>query len=163
MGNVQYDPITKRIYVPVQSRNELAVIDPVSLGVIARHPLAGAGHPHGLRIAHGAAVGYVACDENDRLLVVDLASGKVMGDLPLGHDPDVLADDGGVRLYVASESGMLSAFDVSDAARPKKLGDAFAGANAHSVAVEPATHLLFLPLRELDGNAVLRILATLPR
>ena len=162
VGNVQYDPITKKIYVPVQSRNELAVIDPVSLGIVARHPLVGAKHPHGLRIAHGAAIGYVACDGNDRLLVLDLASGKVTGDLPLGHDPDVLADDGAARLYVASESGMLSVFDVSDPARPKKLGDAFAGANAHSVAVDPATHFLFLPLRDLGGKAALRILAPLP-
>jgi len=162
VGNVQYDPITKKIYVPVQSRNALAVIDPANLRVIARHPLAGAKHPHGLRIAHGAAIGYVACDENDRLLVVDLASGRVTGDLPLGHDPDVLADDGAARLYVASESGMLSVFDVSDPAGPRKLGDVFVGANAHSVAVDPATHLLFLPLRDLDGNAALRILAPLP-
>jgi DNA-binding beta-propeller fold protein YncE len=36
VGNVQYDPITKRIYVPVQSRNELVVIDPISLAIIAR-------------------------------------------------------------------------------------------------------------------------------
>ncbi len=162
VGNVQYDAVTKRIYVPVQSRNELLAVDPKSLQIVARHPLAGARHPHGLRIAHGAAIGYVACDENDRLLVVDLASGKVMDSLPLGHDPDVLADDGGSRLYVASESGVLSAFDTVDPAHPKKLGDALVGENAHSVAVDPATHDLFLPLRDLSGRAAMRILVPAP-
>jgi hypothetical protein len=41
---------------------------------------------------------------------------------------------------------------------PVKLGDAFVGENAHSVAVDPASHRLFLPLRDRDGQAVLRIL-----
>ncbi len=160
VGNVQYDPITRRIYVPVQSRNELAVIDPVRLAVVARYRLPGARHPHGLRIAQGAAIGYIACDENDRLLVVDLASGKVTGDLPLGHDPDVLAaDDGLKRLYVASESGMLSVFDVADPAKPKKLGDVMVAPNAHSVAADPLTHHLFLPLKDLNGKAAMRVLA----
>jgi DNA-binding beta-propeller fold protein YncE len=159
VGNVQYDPITGKVFAPVQSRDELAEFDPKTLKLVARYPLPGARHPHGLRIAHGAAIGYVACDENDRLLVVNLKSHKVIGNLPLGRDPDVLADDGASRLYVASESGILSAFDTSDPANPRKLGDVLVGDNAHSVAVDPATGRLFLPLRDLKGEAVMRILA----
>ena len=158
-GNVQYDPLTRKIYVPIQSRNELATIDPRMLRVTGRVPLAGANHPHGLHLAAAAAIGYVACDENDRLLVVDLKSGKVLQTLPLGHDPDVLAADPGFnRLYVASESGMLSVFDTADPAGLKKLGDVFAGTNAHSVAVDPASHRLYLPLPDLDAKAVMRVL-----
>lgn len=159
VGNVQYDPITGKIFAPIQSRDELAEFDPKTLKLVARYPLPGARHPHGLRIAHGAAIGYVACDENDRLLVLDLRTHKLIGNLPLGRDPDVLADDGAARLYVASESGALSAFDTSDPANPRKLGDVFVGANAHSVAVDPATGRLFLPLRNLKGEAVMRVLA----
>jgi len=160
VGNVQYDPITRRVYVPVQSQDEMIAIDPVALKVVARHALAGCKHPHGLRIADGAPVGYVACDENDRLLAVDLNSGKVTGNLPIGRDPDVLAADPGIkRLYIASESGMLSVIDTSDAAKPVALGETMAGRNAHSVAVDPVTHQIFLPLRDLDGKAAMRILA----
>jgi DNA-binding beta-propeller fold protein YncE len=159
VGNVQYDPVTGNVFAPIQSRDEMAEFDPRTLKLVARYPLPGARHPHGLRIAHGAAIGYVACDENDRLLVVDLKSRKVIGNLPLGRDPDVLADDGASRLYVASESGSLSAFDTSDPANPRKLGDIIAGGNAHSVAVDPASGRLFLPLHDLKGEAVMRILA----
>ncbi len=159
-GNVQYDPVTRRVYVPVQSHDELIAVDPAALKVVARHPLTGCKHPHGLRIADSAAIGYVACDENDRLLTVDLASGRVTADLSIGGDPDVLAADPGLkRLYVASESGFLSVIDTRDAAKPAKLGDVMVGVNAHSVAVDPLTHRLYLPLKDLGGKAVMRILA----
>jgi DNA-binding beta-propeller fold protein YncE len=159
VGNVQYDPITKRVYAPLQSRNELAVIDPRQNRLIERIPLPGAKHPHALRIAEGAAIGYVACDENDRLLTVDLANGKILAADAIGHDPDVLAADPQLkRLYVASESGTLSTFDISNPARAKKLGDEFIGEDAHSVAADPRTHRVFLPLRDAGGMAVLRML-----
>jgi len=165
VGNVQYDTISRRIYAPVQSRDELIAVDPATLKVAARYKLDGCRHPHGLRIADSTAIGYVACDENDRLLAVDLASGRISADLPIGHDPDVLAADPGIkRLYIASESGMMSVIDTGDAAKPMALGDVMVGKDAHSVAVDPATHHLFLPLRDLDGNAAMRILTPiLPR
>jgi hypothetical protein len=63
------------------------------------------------------------------------------------------------RLYIASESGILSVVDTKDAVKPVKLGDVDVGAHAHSVAVDPVTHHIFLPLRDLGGQAVMRILA----
>ena len=162
VGNVQYDPVTGKIFAPIQSHNQLAEFDPKTRKRIAHYALAGCRHPHGLRIAHGAAIGYVACDENDRLLVVNLMTHTVIGNFPLGHDPDVLADDGASRLYVASESGTLSAFDTTDPAKPRNLGDVFVGNNAHSVAVDPADGRLFLPLRNLNGKAIMRVLSPLP-
>lgn len=160
VGNVQYDPVSRYVYVPVQSHDELIAVDPTALTVVTRYKLSGCKHPHGLRIADGAAIGYVACDGNDRLLAVDLASGKITADLAIGRDPDVLAaDPGSNRLYIASESGKLSVIDISEAAKPVVVGEIMAGADAHSVAVDPVTHRLFMPLRDLGGKAVMRILA----
>jgi DNA-binding beta-propeller fold protein YncE len=158
VGNVRYDARTGLVYAPIQSRNELVAIDPVKEEVIARHALPGADHPHGLILSPDAAIGYVACDGNDRLLTVDLSDGRVLSDLPVGHDPDVLAVDPSLhRLYVASESGNMSAFDIANAAKPVPLGDTFMGKDAHVVAVDPLTHLLYLPIADLHGRAVLRI------
>jgi YVTN family beta-propeller protein len=162
VGNVQYDPLTRRVYVPLQSRNELGIVDPKSNRLINRVGLPGAEHPHGLHIADGAPVGYIACDENDRLLTVDLLSGKVLASDAIAHDPDVLAADPVLqRLYIAAESGLLSSFDIRNAAAPRNLGDIFIGEDAHSVAVDPVTHSVFMPLRDLDGQSVLRIIRPL--
>ena len=124
---------------PIQSKNELAVFDAAAAARTGAYPLSGCQHPHGLAIPPGTSIGYVACDENDVLVTVDLKTGKELSHLPLGHDPDVLAMDGTAkRLYVASESGNLSAFDIANPAAPVSLGDSFVGRNAHSVAVDPA-------------------------
>lgn len=159
VGNVRYDPITAKVYAPVQSRNELAVIDPANLRLVARRSLLGGKHPHGLEITPDGAVGYIACDGNDRLLTVDLVTGEVLDRQPVAHDPDVLAiDTEARRLYVASESGKLSTFDIATATRPRSLGDVFVGRDAHSVAVDPATHRLYFPLADVKGKSVLRVL-----
>ncbi len=159
VGNVRYDPVSERVYAPLQSRGELVAVDPAGLGIVARFPLSGGRHPHGLAIAPGASIGYVACDGDDRLLVVDLRSGAIIGRQPLGHDPDVLEiDPGQHRLYVASESGMLSSFDIANAREPRALGDVFVGNNAHSVAVDAESHRLYFPLADVKGRMLLRIL-----
>lgn len=159
VGNVRYDPLSARVYAPIQSKNALAMFDPVKLTRLALWPLAGCNHPHGMAIAPGVAIGFVACDENDLLLTVDLDSGKILSNLPVGHDPDVLAiDPAAKRLYVAGEAGTLSTYDIANPAAPVALGDTFIGPNAHSVAVDPATHRLYLPIADLNGRAVMRIL-----
>jgi len=161
-GNVQYDRVTARVYAAVQSRNALVVIDPAKLAVVSRIELAGCKHPHGLAIAPDAAVGYVACDENDVLVIVDLATDRVLGILPVARDPDVLAIDAEARrLYVASESGYLSTFSLKDNRAPTPLGDVFVGKGAHAVAVDPASHRLYFALADRAGHCVLRVLRPL--
>jgi DNA-binding beta-propeller fold protein YncE len=163
VGNVRYEPRTSRVYAPTQTNNELAVFDPKKNVRLAAYPLAGCEHPHGLAIAPDAAIGYVACDENDVLLTVDLTTGKVLSHLPVGHDPDVLALDVSLkRLYVAGESGNLSTYSIAVAAAPMALGDTFIGADAHSVAVDPVSHRLYFPIADMNGRSVMRVLAPKP-
>ena len=80
------------MFVPVQSHNELISISPTKLSVAARDGIAGCEHPHGFIVAPKGGGGYVACDENDQLVTVDLVSAQVRNKQPVAHDPDVLAD-----------------------------------------------------------------------
>jgi DNA-binding beta-propeller fold protein YncE len=159
-GNVRYDPVSGDVLVPVQSRNELVRIDPAALHVSARYALAGCEHPHGFIVAPKGGTGYVACDGNDRLLTIDLASGRILDRKPVARDPDVLAIDPVTdRLYVAGESGNLSTYDIASPGKPASLGDVFIADSAHTVAVDPVSHRLFFALADRNGRAVLRVLA----
>ncbi|HVA39111.1 MAG TPA: hypothetical protein VNF49_00480, partial [Candidatus Binataceae bacterium] len=90
-----------------------------------------------------------------------LATGKILNRQPLAHDPDVLAIDREAnRLYVASESGSVSIFDIRVAEHPAAVGTVFIGRGAHAVAVDPETHRLYFALADLGGKSVLRVLAT---
>jgi len=157
-GNIQYDPGSRHIFANVQSADELAEIDPATDRVVGRYPLPGAKGNHGLLIEATRRMAFIACEDNARLLVVDLDTKKVLSSQSVGAGPDVLAFDPGLSiLYVASESGVLSMFKVEDRAL-RKLGDGRVAPKAHSIAVAPETHRLYLPLENVSGRPVLRVM-----
>jgi len=158
VGNTQYDPVSKHIFSNVQTRNQLLEIDPTTDKVIQRIDLPGAQGNHGLLIEPGQRRAFIACEGNDKLLVVDLQTTKVTMSFDVGKDPDVLALDPSLHyLYVAGEAGVVSIFNVA-AGSVLKIGEGFVGPNAHVVAVDPGTHQAYLPLMNLHGRTVLRIM-----
>jgi DNA-binding beta-propeller fold protein YncE len=156
-GNTQYDSAGRQILVAVQTRNELVAIDPQSERITGHYPLAGADHPHGVLIDSPARLAFVANEGNGKLLVVDLRTMRVTSEYAVGREPDVLAFDPGLRrLYVASESGVVTVLSELDG-RLEILGT-YSAPEAHSVAVNPLTHAVYLPLANLGGRPLLRIL-----
>jgi DNA-binding beta-propeller fold protein YncE len=102
-------------------------------------------------------VAFVACEENAKLVVVDLESKKATQTLSVGTDPDVLAFDSAFRrLYVSAESGVITILDERDRGL-EKVAEGFFAPNAHSVAVDSSSHRVFFPLQNLNGKPVLRI------
>jgi YVTN family beta-propeller protein len=156
-GNTQYDSITGHIFVNVQTRNQLVEIDPASDKIIARYDLPGAKGNHGLLIDSEHRLAFVACEGNDTLIAFDLRTMRPLASFPVGSGPDVIAYDPAFKyLYVASEAGPVSVFLVATGS-VTKLGDEFIGPNAHVVAVDPATHRVYFPLKNLNGHTAMRI------
>jgi YVTN family beta-propeller protein len=156
-GNTQYDPESGRLYVDVQTRNEVAAIDPATKAIVARYPLEGCAHDHSLLLDGPQRLAFIACDDNATLLMLDLSSVRVLARQSVGDTPDVLAlDSSNHLLYVASESGVLSTFDEHSRTL-RKLAEGYVAAEAHTVAVDPVTHRIYLPLQEINGRPVLRI------
>lgn len=161
-GNTQYDLGSGCIVVAVQDRDQLAFIDPMRAQLVARYDLdAGCETPHGFLIDAPRRLAFVTCEDNAKLLVVDLQSLTVTASYDVGDSPDVLAfDPTWRRLYVASESGVVSVFDERG---PGLVAvGAWRAPHAHSVAVDPETHLVYLPLENVDGRPVLRVLEPRP-
>ena len=160
LGDSQYDPWTGRVLVAVAARHELVALDPRSEKVVARYPLPGCDGAQGVQVdVAGQDRAFVACEGNGRLLALDLDTGRVTASLEVGADPDVLSLDPALhRLYVASESGVLTVVDAAGQGLAV-LARGPAGPNAHSVAVDPDTHLVYLPLASVQGRSVLRVLA----
>jgi len=154
VGNTQYDAATHRVYVNVQTRGDLVAIDPAKDAIVARYPLTGCGSNHGLYLDASHRKAYIACEDNAKLVVFDLASLKQTQTIDIGADPDVLAyDEGRSLLYVATESGTVSVLSA-DAAL-KKTGEAFLAKNAHIVAVDQRTHRVYFPVLADSGPRML--------
>lgn len=160
-GNTLYDSVSHCVLVAVQTKNELVAIDPVSEAIVARYPLPGSDHPHGFALDQQDRLAFISCEGNSVLLVVDLRTMRTLATHRVPNGPDVLAwDDTWRRLYVASESGALSAFWL-DGNALKPVGE-YRAPKAHTVAVDPGTHRVYLPLESVNGHPELRILAPTP-
>ncbi|HET8655100.1 MAG TPA: hypothetical protein VFL93_06270 [Longimicrobiaceae bacterium] len=157
-GNTVYDPGSRCVLVAVQTRNQVVAIDPRDDSIIGRYALEGASHPHGLAVDPARRLLFVANEGNATLSVVDLNRMRVLSKHRVGEDPDVLAFDPGLgRLYVAAESGTVSVFRVQGRELVRE-GD-LRMPHAHTVAVDPSTHLVYFPLQNVNGRPVLRIMA----
>src|SRR5947199_1646770 len=157
-GNTQYDPGSHCVIVAVQTANLLAVIDPGTATIIRRITLDKAvRYPHGVYIDAPHRLAFIAGQESGTLGVLDLRTLQLRQVLPIGSDPDVLAFDPALgRLYVAAESGVVAVFEERDGS----LGQLgwYRAPQAHSVAVDPVTHRVYLPLADASGHPVLRVL-----
>ena len=163
IGNSQYDPVRSLVYVTVGSTNELIVLHPADRAIVGRYHLDGCEGAHGLQVdlaTHRRL--FVACEGNASLVAFDLMTQRTTQTFEVGDSPDVLAEDAAnQRLYVAAESGQLAVFDTGGDSL-KKLGQGNAGPAAHSVAVDPMSHLVYLPLTDVGGHPVLRELEPRP-
>jgi len=100
---------------------------------------------------------FVGCEANATMVTVDLANRNVIDHQTVGETPDVLAyDPGSNRVYVAAESGWVSIFD-HDHGHLTVRGSAHLADGAHSVALDPRSHHIYIPIpKDHNGSPVLR-------
>ncbi len=161
-GNTQYDAGSNCMIVAVQTANELAVIDPATASIVRRITLDKAvAYPHGFYIDAPHRLAFISGQESGTLGVLDLRTLQLRQVLPVGSDPDVLAFDPSIgRLYVAAESGVVAVFEERDDSLVQ-LGW-YRAPRAHSVAVDALTHHVYLPLANVNGRPMLRVLTVVP-
>jgi DNA-binding beta-propeller fold protein YncE len=158
VGNTQFDPTDGLIYTNNQTTGDLIAIDPKSDTVLSRWRLKGCEENHGLLIDPTRQLAYVACQGNGKLVVFSLKDQMQLAEVAITRSPDVLAADLPLsRLYIAGEGGIVTVLDIS-ATTPRKIGEALLADNAHVVGVDPATHRVYFPLRNVGGQAVLRVM-----
>ena len=111
----QYDPVARKVYVNLQGRDTLAVIDPVTDTVVENHRVDGCRGNHSMAIDADRRRAFLSCDGNDTLTVVDLESHQAIAHLPMAKGADVVMFDPGLgRIYVACGSGSISVFQMDD-------------------------------------------------
>jgi DNA-binding beta-propeller fold protein YncE len=160
-GNTVYDSGSGQILVAVHEPAELVAIDPSTARIAARYPLPGQKEPHGVSLDVRQRLAFVAGQESGTLAVFDLTTKKVLASHRVGNSPDVLAFDHDLgRLYVSSESGTLSVF--KQRGKELVLEGEMSIPHAHTVCVDPTTHLVYLPLENIDGRPMLRIMEPNP-
>ncbi len=156
-GNTQYDAASDTIYVNEETHNQLDAINPKTDQIVGRYALSGCQDNHGMQIDSQNRLMFIACVTNATLIELNMKTMQEVDHASIGANPDVLAlDQGRHLLYVATESGVFSIF-VERGLTVHKLAEGYIAPHAHTVSVDQQTHLIYLPLENLNGHPVIRI------
>jgi DNA-binding beta-propeller fold protein YncE len=160
-GNVAFDATRGVFWITVVQKaqpDQLQAVDPTDGTLLTSFDLPDCTGAHGLRLHPDAQSAFVACEGNDTLVRVDLASG-VQSTGATGAVPDVMVVDPKIGwLYVAAESGDLAVFDIRQPG-VAPIGHDSPGDDSHTIAADPTTHRVYFPLQSgPDGTPVLRIM-----
>jgi DNA-binding beta-propeller fold protein YncE len=143
------DADSQHLYQNIKDKNEVAVIDLASGKMVATWPTPATDSPHGLAMDPKNGRLYIS-GHSANVSVFSLPDGKALPGIDIGDGrSDQSALDSGLgRLYVPN-SGKLVAVQLSDG---KVLGSVAIPQGTHSVAVDPATHLVWIAYAD-DKNS----------
>ncbi len=137
------------LFVNLEDKSETLAIDVRTNTVTHRWPLAPGDSPSGLAVDAAGGRVFAGC-HNERMAVLDAASGRVLATPAIGQGVDACAFDPGTGFAFAScGDGTLTvvreengSFAVVETIATKK--------GARTMALDPATHALYLPTAEFE-------------
>jgi DNA-binding beta-propeller fold protein YncE len=133
-----------RVYVNVEDRNEVAVVDVAARKVVRRIPLAGCEEPTG--IAYDAVSGVLisAC-HNGVARLVDAETGADRGSVAVGPEADgAILDPARRRVFIPAKDGTLTIFALGPDGRAGPAETLATAPGARTAALDPATGRLYL-------------------
>jgi DNA-binding beta-propeller fold protein YncE len=139
------DPSTGLIYQNLADSNTVVAVDLSRRAVVQRWPLKDCELPTSLAIDDADRRLFVACGKASKLAVFDLDRRRVVTMVPIGFGADSVAYDAQLRrIYVTGFTGRLSVIDQAGPDTYRVADTIRLHLNAHTLALDPATHRLFV-------------------
>jgi DNA-binding beta-propeller fold protein YncE len=137
-----------RLYVNIEDKNEIAVVDLKSRATVAHYRLAGCEGPTGLSYVTGGRL--VSACANGVAKIIDAATGRDIATLPIGARPDAVIYDAKSRVAMMpfAASGTLSVIALSGGNDNTVIDTVAAQMGARTGAVDHSTGRVYLPTAE---------------
>jgi YVTN family beta-propeller protein len=138
-----------RMYVNIEDKNEVAVLDTRERKLVKRFPLDGCDGPTGIAVDARAGEIVSACGGN-AVAIVSAPDGRQIARLPIGKGADGAAFDPvhGVALVPGGRDGNLTVIRLG--AKPQVIGQVATAVSARTIAVDPSTGRAYLPSATLS-------------
>jgi YVTN family beta-propeller protein len=136
------------MYVNVEDRNDVVVLDTRARKVVRRFPLQGCDGPSGIAIDTKTNEIVSACGGN-AVAIVSAPDGKQIARLPIGKGADGAAFDPirGLALVPGGRDGTLTILRLGR--KPSVVGTMQTAVSARTIAVDPSTGRAYLPAATL--------------
>ncbi|WP_114227330.1 MULTISPECIES: YncE family protein [Sphingomonas] len=141
-----------RLYVNVEDKNEVVVLDTKARKLVGRFPLAGCEGPTGIALDPALNELVSACGEN-AVAIVSAPDGRQLAKLPIGRGADGAEVDAArhLALIPAGRDGTITLIQLG--ARPTVAGQVATAVSARTIALDLTTGRAYLPSARL-GAAV---------
>jgi YVTN family beta-propeller protein len=140
-----------KIYVNIENKNEVVVIDASSFKVTGHWSLGQGEAPTGLAIDKANNRLFSGCSDNKLLVVMDATNGKVITSLPIGNDCDGVAFDAGRNvIFVPAADGTLTIIKEQSKDAFNKIGMIETKKGARTITIDTDTHKIYLPTAEFE-------------
>ena len=140
-----------RIYVNIEDKNKITVVDIRENKVVTSWPL-GAEGPTGLEIDRKTKRLFAGCDK--QLVVMDATGGNVVTKLPIGDGCDGVGFDESKGLIFAScGEGKLTVIKENSATAYSVAENVPTKRSARTIAVDGHTHTVYLPFADTEPGA----------
>jgi YVTN family beta-propeller protein len=137
-----------RIYVNLEDKNQIAVIDPSSLQVLNVWTLSPGESPTGIALDNESRRLFSVCG-NKTMVILDAQNGNIITTLPIGEHVDGAGFDKETkRIFSSNGEGTLTVVEEVSSDMYKVLDNITTQRGARTIAVDSKTHHIFLPVAE---------------
>ena len=140
-----------RLYVNVEDRNEVVVLDTRGRKVLRRFPLAGCEGPTGIAFAPDQNLLVSACANG--VAVISAPDGRAVASLPVGPRPDGAVYDTARHLAFVPSGGNGTLYVIRLTPKPEVVQRLATANGARTIALDSATGRLYLPSARYEPAA----------
>jgi hypothetical protein len=138
-----------KLYINLEDKNEVAVVDFKAAKVVARWPVAPGGAPVGMAIDTKTRRLFIGCRKPQKLIVMSADTGKVLSDLPIGAGVDATKFDQG-QAFASCRDGSLAVARETSPGKFEIIQTVKTPQGARTMGVDPTTHTIYLPTAEFE-------------
>jgi DNA-binding beta-propeller fold protein YncE len=139
---------TGKVYVNLEDKDVVAVVDLNSRNVIARWPVAPGGHPVGMALDPKTHRLFIGCRKPQKMIVMNTTDGKVEASLPIGAGVDATKTMAGEAFASCRDGSLIVAAEKAGKSEINQIVKTPEG--ARTMGVDETSNLIYLPTAELE-------------
>jgi hypothetical protein len=137
-----------RVYVNLEDKDLVAVVDTKMMKVVQKWPTSPGGAPVGMSMDVARGRLFIGCRKPQKLVVMDVADGKVIAALPIGAGVDATRFDG--EAFASCGDGTLTVARETAPGKFEVVQTVQTPRGARTMELDPTTHTLYLPTAEFE-------------
>ena len=137
-----------KVYVNLEDKDQVAVVDLKARKVLAHWPVAPGGSPVGLAIDPQKHRLFIGCRKPQKMLVMSTEDGKIVGDLPIAAGVDATRWDGN-QAFASTREGKLTVAEEKNGTW-QMVQTVTTGLGTKTMDIDNEAHKIYLPTADFD-------------